>query len=176
VAVGLPALVQGFLGDVTEFAATVVGLDRAGDVDVGGGATDPVDHPVDQSVVFGLACTDLDHYLAGDEESADELLVEEPLVAEEHLVITGKGADGAAIQQDVAAFAACHEAAEDQVAALASSFSYSSVPSTPSASSSAAASSMRARLDSIKMRSASSMKTSGEAPLLETPFGEAPLL
>src|SRR5665213_3797702 len=166
-------LVEGVLGDVAQLAGTVVGLDGPGDVDLNAGATEPVDHPVDESVVFGLARTGLAHHRAGDVQRADDLPVHELPVGIEQFLVAGQAGNRSAIEQEVAAFPGGHADAEDQVAALARSFSYSAVLSTPWASSSSPTSLKRACCASTSRRSASSMKTSGEKPLLEAPLLDA---
>ena len=146
---------------------TLVGLDAAGDVDLDIGAADPVDHAVDERVVFGLAGMDLAQHGAGDVPRPGEGGPEEPSVSEELLVVAGQAGDRPAVEQEVAAFTAGHDGADDQVAARARSFSYSSVPSMPSASSSSPSSSKRACWASTKRRSSSSMK-----PCSHTPSGD----
>jgi hypothetical protein len=171
-------LAEDFFGLEAELAGASVDLDAAGDVDLDAGAAQPIDHPVDESVVFGLAGMALALDRARDVQRSDDLSVEEACVGTEQFVVAGQGGHRPSIQQEVAAFAACHV---EEMPKSTSSLAYSSVQSTPWASSSSSSSLKAACWASTSRRSASSMKPNlvkpaGCAPLLEAPLLETSML
>ena len=161
---------EGFFGLEAKLAGTLVQVDAAWDVDLGAGSAEPVDHSVYERVVSGVARMDLARDRTRDVQRSTAGKFQESPVAVEQLVVAGECAHRPAIEQEVPAFPAGHDGADDQLAALARSFSYSAVPSTPSASSSSPSSLKAACWASTSRRSASSTK-----PCSHTPLGVAPL-